>query len=394
MTSKPRPKKYACLFEGCDRRYSRPALLVQHERTHNNDRPFACDYEGCDKAFFRKSHLEVHKCSHRKDNEKPFQCKVCGKGCIDAQRLRRHELTHTKKHKCPYEGCNEAFYHHVSYKHHIETVHEMVTVCDVCHRRFQNKVLVAKHKLKEHGDGQTFSCTHPGCFSTFITRQNLNDHIRKAHPTNKCDICEEIFESLHALKAHKLLHQASPETHERDESLNSDKIIVDDVYEVSPQLVVLDETSNESTKKTLPLKGKVVDVDAMKNTSFIKLLQKNFKPVYKCPKTGCGKVFERRHAFDKHMKRHEIMRLQAAQKYEELKREEEKERKSLEAERELDEPGLSDHFSDLDESDIIDIEDSDKDDKESQDKDTSMEDEITDRQRELDMMLAQEMQSC
>lgn len=363
MTAKPRPKRYACLFDGCDKRYLRPALLKQHERTHSNDRPFACDYEGCDKAFFRKSHLEVHRGSHQKDSEMRFQCKICGKGALDAQRLRRHELTHTKRHKCPYEGCDEAFYHHISYKHHIEAVHEKVTVCDVCHRRFQNKVLLAKHKLKEHGEGQTFSCSHPGCFSTFVTERNLKDHIRQEHPKKKCDDCGAEFDSSLALKAHRLLHNAN----EKETLKNGTSEHEDGAEKV---------LSKEN------LEAVAIDTSGLSGSSIISLILGNFKEKFKCPRSGCGRVFERKHAFDKHLKKHEREREQAEKKLQELEREEQMEVGS-EAGEELD------HFSDLDESNIIDEESAEE---VSSDPDDSMAEEINDREKELDMLLAEEMQ--
>ncbi|KAF3993529.1 hypothetical protein FT663_01864 [Candidozyma haemuli var. vulneris] len=375
MTAKPRPKKYACSFEGCDKRYSRPALLAQHERTHSNDRPFACDFEGCDKAFFRKSHLEVHKCSHQKDNEMRFQCKICGKGVIDAQRLRRHELTHTKKHKCPYEGCNESFYHHISYKHHIESVHEMVTVCDICHRRFQNKVLLAKHKLKEHGEGETFSCSHPGCFSTFVTERNLKDHIRKEHPKIKCKDCASEFDSPSALKAHMLVHgDPSGKSSENDEATKSD-----DSRETEDKLVA----SKEDKKHT---EMTATDISNLSGSSIISLMSGNFKQRYKCPRSGCGRVFERKHAYDKHMEKHKWEREQAEKKLQELEREEQENAASEIAEVVSIE---SDHFSDLDEDNIIDEESE----PEASDTDNSMVEEVTERQEELDLLLAQEMQN-
>lgn len=360
MTAKPRPKKYACLFDGCDKRYLRPALLKQHERTHSNDRPFACDFEGCDKAFFRKSHLEVHKCSHQKDSEMRFQCKICGKGVIDAQRLRRHELTHTKKHKCPYDGCDEAFYHHISYKHHIESVHEKVTVCDVCNRRFQNKVLLAKHKLKEHGEGQTFTCTHPGCFSTFVAERSLKDHIRKEHlkPNSSAD-----SDSTLAMNNDKVPPTVENEVSKGDANGSHDKI--------------------ESTPIDKKVKEAAIDVGQLSGASIISLMLGNFKEKYKCPRSGCGRLFERKHAYEKHLEKHEKERERAEKKLLELEMEEQLAEDFDEVEENLD------HFSDLDESDLIDDESAQEN---VSDSDSSLAEEIDERQNELDMLIAEQMQ--
>lgn len=90
-----RPKRYPCKHEGCGKRYSRPCLVRQHERSHYDDRSFMCSYPGCGKGFLRNSHLKVHMLTHK--TEKPHVCPHCGKGFNTGQQILRHLKAHRNK---------------------------------------------------------------------------------------------------------------------------------------------------------------------------------------------------------------------------------------------------------------------------------------------------------
>lgn len=90
-----RPRKYPCTYKGCNKRYSRPCLVKQHERAHYDDRSFLCSFPGCGKGFLRNSHLKVHMLTHKA--EKPHVCPHCGKGFNTGQQISRHLKAHRNK---------------------------------------------------------------------------------------------------------------------------------------------------------------------------------------------------------------------------------------------------------------------------------------------------------
>lgn len=87
-----RPKRYACDFPGCSKRYSRPCLAQQHLRSHLGERNYICSFPGCGKSFLRNSHLKVHLLIHKE--EKPHVCALCGKGFNTGQQISRHLAAH------------------------------------------------------------------------------------------------------------------------------------------------------------------------------------------------------------------------------------------------------------------------------------------------------------
>lgn len=91
-TEAMRPKRYACEFPGCSKRYSRPCLAQQHLRSHFNERNYMCTFPGCGKRFLRNSHLKVHLLIHKED--KPHVCPQCGKGFNTGQQISRHLAAH------------------------------------------------------------------------------------------------------------------------------------------------------------------------------------------------------------------------------------------------------------------------------------------------------------
>lgn len=119
------------ICEHCGKRFWLKKYLVDHVKSHNEDRPYKCDL--CSARYFNISHknnlvkeflliyeiffsfkvkmyLRKHRFLHT--GIKKFQCDICGKKFPRKHGLDQHSVTHSESY--PFE-------------------------CDVCNRRFKTK---------------------------------------------------------------------------------------------------------------------------------------------------------------------------------------------------------------------------------------------------------------
>lgn len=335
-TTSSRLKKYFCDYDGCNKSFTRPSLLTQHQQTtHQGLRPFSCDQ--CDKSFARKSHLERHLISHLNDKDKPFHCSVCSKGCATRQQLKRHEVTHTKSFKCPYEGCTESFYKHPQLRSHILSFHLNKLKCNICGKNFQRPYRLRHHMEKYHNPDNLnpYSCNFSSCFQSFKTWTALQHHIKNDHPKLECPICHRYLVGEDGLKMHMKIHddsiimkknwscplckidfvkKADLLEHYRSEHSNIPFSFTNEEPEI-------DETgSNKKLKlKSIPdldhepnnIRNQINLENYLKqeNNSGIKLLLNTLGRKFKCTFEGCKRTFKTQEKFDVHINKHKIHQL-------------------------------------------------------------------------------------
>uniref|UniRef100_A0A8C1U1V2 GLIS family zinc finger 1b n=1 Tax=Cyprinus carpio TaxID=7962 RepID=A0A8C1U1V2_CYPCA len=116
---------FTCFWAGCVRRYkpfnARYKLLI-HMRVHSGEKPNKCMFEGCDKAFSRLENLKIHLRSHT--GEKPYLCQHpgCQKAFSNSSDRAKHQRTHldTKPYACQIPGCTKRYTDPSSLRKHVK----------------------------------------------------------------------------------------------------------------------------------------------------------------------------------------------------------------------------------------------------------------------------------
>ncbi|KAK7066567.1 hypothetical protein SK128_020231 [Halocaridina rubra] len=262
---------YECMFEGCNKEFTRPYRLMEHQRQHTGERPHRCTIEGCDRTYTRKQHLRRHMAtSHQKLNLKEnFKCNECGKilgnkyslakhcfrahvranykckdcgqtfrkqqhlrthmyshngiepykcdypGCelrfLVPSKLKRHAIVHAKgRYVCPIEECSQPFDKYTQLQKHLSFSHPKV--CDVCGRNFKQLRHLKVHRKTHEDVREAFFCPVANCDCCFYDERNLTKHIREKHERSniyQCGICDVRLSSKQKLAYHVTIHSPS-----------------------------------------------------------------------------------------------------------------------------------------------------------------------------------------
>ncbi|KAF8070415.1 hypothetical protein FPV67DRAFT_1018750 [Lyophyllum atratum] len=230
-------KRYKCTYTACDKAYTKPSRLAEHERSHTGQRPFVC--ETCKKSYLRETHLQAHLRSHLPGSSRPLLCpeEKCGKRFWTSQHLRAHVDWHNgaKPFRCSEAGCHETFTKNSQLRTHICSIHAPPGTkpfrCghEGCTRSFSTNQHLRTHS-KVH-DEQRYTCVHATCLpdsegtpTYYPTWTALQHHIRTAHPPMCTHVsCKQrTFTSQKGLRAHQKLHEQRELEQEMDAVVDSD----------------------------------------------------------------------------------------------------------------------------------------------------------------------------
>lgn len=335
-TSSSRVKRYFCDYDGCNKHFSRPSLLTEHQQTvHQGIKPYKCNL--CERSFAKKSHLERHLFSH--SEVKPFHCSHCEKSFTTRQQLKRHEITHTKSFICPYDNCQESFYKHPQLRAHILAVHEKKLTCPECGKTFQRPYRLRNHIAKHHNPEieSPYRCTFPGCSENFKTWSQLQAHTKHDHPKLRCPICDKPCVGERGLQMHMRVHDESLVARNwkcqicDNISFAKKSDLVDHyttihqgtdlpsllkTYHLPEKEAKFEEEREEVTTKKRKLNEFAsikAEVDLQKclanENGGMELILNSVGRKLKCPFDKCYRTFKTKERYEKHIQKHKIHQL-------------------------------------------------------------------------------------
>lgn len=338
VKSGTRAKRYFCEYEGCEKAFTRPSHLTEHQATvHQGIKLYKC--EQCDRSFSKRSHLERHLYAH--SNEKPFSCSHCNKGFTTQQQLRRHEITHTKSFTCPHPSCDATFYKHPQLRSHILAVHEEKLTCQHCSKSFQRPYRLRNHIAKHHNPEveNPYQCSFTRCSMSFKTWSQLQTHIKNDHPKLQCPICDKFCVGENGMVMHMRVHDNNLVArnwkcgicnnisfakkcdlishYSKNHAGEQLPELLDD-HEILRDKILTDE---EEDGRAIPSKKRKVDELASIKTekdlesyfaegkSGMDLLLYSVGRKLKCPFDKCYRTFKTEERYKKHIEKHKIHQL-------------------------------------------------------------------------------------
>lgn len=151
--------------------------LVSHMQVQHLNHRVRC--EVCFTEFKTPSVLSSHIRKYHPEKKSPLKCKFCEFTATDASVMRRHHLYHTgkKRHKC--EECGREFRAKDVLRDHMTThSDERPFPCTVCKSSFKTRKALGVH-MKTHR-AHEYEC--PVCQKTYLTNQQMRNHVKRAHP--------------------------------------------------------------------------------------------------------------------------------------------------------------------------------------------------------------------
>ncbi|XP_058828376.1 zinc finger protein 62 homolog [Topomyia yanbarensis] len=188
----------------CNRIFYKKCRILAHIDSHLNPMQFHCDI--CNKSYNDGYYLDLHRTrTHNTDMEKPFKCDKCAQAFHKEYLLKAHLTTHIRM-ECSI--CHKMLASASSLRTHMSNMHkgDSTLICDTCGQEFRTKLTMEKHIKRHMGINPVERVQCHICNRWLNGKSNLKIHIKTIHnegQTISCDLCQQIYPNLRALRNHK-----------------------------------------------------------------------------------------------------------------------------------------------------------------------------------------------
>ncbi|XP_033351991.1 zinc finger protein 567 isoform X1 [Bombus vosnesenskii] len=190
--------------KSCDRIFSTRAVLLNHERTHKEDK-ISIDCNICGKKLASKNSLVYHKKSIH-SSERPYMCQYCEESFVSKESRLIHERIHTGERPYVCKICKMEYKCSSNLNQHIK-IHSGIKpyICIYCNKSFTRRGTLNVHERIHTGE-KPFACET--CGRTFSQKNDMIKHTKTHNAKSlSCEQCNEVFTRKKDILKHIALHE-------------------------------------------------------------------------------------------------------------------------------------------------------------------------------------------
>ena len=197
------------LFSGCSFNTKSQWNLVDHMRTHTQEKSIACN--GCGLLFSNATRLRDHLQRQATPSDHAHFCSICKKSYLTERLLKEHLRKHINTTKCPHCAMTcispSSLLRHIMYRHS----NNKPFICGICQKSCKTKDSLSEH-LTTHKE-PSYSCSVPRCDFVSKSEKIFKLHMKTEHSGDKknqycCHVCdgERFSKGLELTKHLKTVH--------------------------------------------------------------------------------------------------------------------------------------------------------------------------------------------